>query len=101
MSIAYDPEEVISKASSVQPYLRLWASVFRQGLQDAAAAIRWKNSKGKKRPNYHQNWCPHTSLRWLESDVQKGPGSLLWLCDLFDIDPDAARNAVYMNWRTL
>ena len=102
MSVELDLDEVIAKhPGGHAPYFRVWSSVFRPGLQDAAAAIRWKNSGGRKRPSHWQNWCPLESMRWLESDTNKGPGSLLWLCDLFDISPDAARGAVYLNWRTL
>lgn len=62
---------------------RLWMAVLNLGAQDVIA-------DSKK-----QRFCKEESpaLRWLQSDEER-PGSFVWLCCLFDIDPSSARAAV-------
>ena len=66
-----------------QACIRMWAAVFRAGLLDAADNFKlgYRNS-------------------WFESDDQY-PGSFVWLCDLFNLDPDKARSMVRMKYRAL
>jgi hypothetical protein len=63
--------------------IRLWAAVFHRGLIDAADAFR----KGAEFP-------------WITSQ-EKHPGSFIWLCDLFDMDPDIARSMARRKYRML
>ncbi len=39
----------------------------------------------------HEEWC--RTQKWLVSTSQK-PGSFLWFCDEFDLDPSAVRRAI-------
>ena len=65
-----------------QACLNLWAEVFRTGVQDAAFAAKKGNL------NY----------LWLMDDACF-PGSFVWLCELFDVAPDTARNKIRTRFR--
>jgi hypothetical protein len=67
-----------------QACIRLWAAVFRLGLADAALHFR---NTGEQSP-------------WISCD-DRHPGSFIWLCELFDIDPDYARSAARQKYREL
>lgn len=70
--------------------LRLWAYVFVQGIRDyTEARRRGFTSEGS------------SEVYWFESDIDEHPGSFLWLCELFDLDPTRARSAVLMNMRKI
>ena len=70
---------------------RLWAAVFRQGCVDAA----WDFATHKHdREHYPEAWL------WLNATDDE-VGSFIWLCDLFDLDPDRARSQVRMKFREL
>lgn len=74
--------------------LRVWASVFRQGLQDWAAeqfgVMPYKMTGVKK----------GEPTRWFESGANP-PGTFVWLCDLFEIHPDQARSMARVKMREL
>ena len=71
----------------------LWASVLRLGLEDAAVALR--SAIRSKKP-----FEAYEPLVWLYDDLD-APGSFVWLCGLFDLDPARARSAWRMNVRGL
>lgn len=79
-------DEVVPHDSEVRPYLRLWAEVMRQGVGDFCTA------RGRRENNNN----PHAE--WLYSNAT-GVGTFVWLCDLFEFDPDKARSQVLKNWR--
>jgi hypothetical protein len=75
-------------------HLRVWAAVFRQGLQDWAAEqlgiLKYKEtgvSEGEP-------------TRWFDSPTD-GVGSFCWLCGLFEIHPDQARSRAQAKKREL
>lgn len=76
--------------------LRLWAAVFRQGLQDWAA----EDSGKRLRANLPDNYQPGDSIKWFESNT-RAVGSFCWLCDLFEIHPDTARSMARLKKREL
>lgn len=56
------------------PFIRLWAAVFAKGLRDyCEARAAGRNS-------------PKSSAWYISQD--NSPGSFLWLCRVFDLDPD-------------
>ena len=63
--------------------LRIWASVMSVGIADTVRA--WK--AGERFP-------------WFESDVHY-PGSFVWLCELFDMDPAQVRSTTRMKAREI
>ncbi len=65
----------------------LWAAVFAQGCHDAAEDYFRQDRQG-------------SGIRWFWSD-ETHPGAFIWLCDLFDRDPDAARSQIQMRFREL
>ncbi len=74
-----------------QGHLRLWGTVFTQGLQDFAEDLRKVTDQGRfpREPSY---WF------WAHENTT---GSFVWLCDMFKIDPARARNQVLAKWRDL
>ncbi len=66
----------------------LWLAVFRQGLIDFALE-RAGRGQGVE------------ASAWFHNDHNDGPGSFIWCCDLFGIDPIKARAGVLANWRQL
>lgn len=71
--------------------LRLWASVFHNGLVHAAQAWMAKS--------YDDNY-PHPDVVWFDSN-EAHPGSFSWLCDLFNLDTERARSMARMQFRKL
>ena len=66
--------------------LRMWSAVFLHGLSDSAAHFF---STGQ------DDW-------WIDRrNNAQHPGSVMWLCDLFGIDPDRARSTARANYRKL
>lgn len=63
--------------------LRLWAAVFAVGIQESAEEFR-------------SGYEPF----WFYSD-DRHPGSFVWLCELFDLDPERARNEARMRFREI
>lgn len=83
MTIAIEP--VLDKQHvEIQPYMRLWASVFHRGISDFCTARAAGKNDGR--------------VFWFYDD-RAHPGSFVWLCDLFRIAPDVARSAVLKKWR--
>lgn len=67
-----------SLAIEIRPYLKLWASVFLQAIDDA--------------------WCKDALIRdpareWISSD-DNHVNSFLSLCELFDLDPGITRQKI-------
>ena len=79
-------EDATCSSPEMIPYLRLWASVMRLGIQDYCTARARKEPAGDYR------------VFWFESD-DYATGSFTWLCELFGLDPDKARTQVLLNWR--
>ena len=59
--------------------VRLWASVFRQGILDYAVEC--------------ERGAPGEATRWVRASFNE-PGSFLWLCDLFSVHPERARASI-------
>lgn len=83
-------DDVVGMPKELQPYVRLWAEVMRIGVQDYCTARGDRRVTGKRDHRVH----------WFESNVV-APGSFVWLCHLFNIDENQARNGVLRKWRSL
>ena len=64
--------------------LRLWAAVFHRAMIDMAIEFRAKR----------------TMPFWLISN-RRYPGSFVWLCELFSLDPDYVRSVWRANVRRI
>lgn len=73
----------------LQPYFRLWAAVFHRGLSDAAVDF------------FNGDTVPGSAYWWAFDSEATHPGSFLWLCELFSIDPDIARSQARSKFRVL
>lgn len=73
--------------TGADPYLKLWASAFVRAIRDYAEA----RASGKDSAPI---------VVWLESRLDE-PGSFIWMCDLFDYDPDRWRDKVRSSWSRL
>jgi hypothetical protein len=90
----------------IQADLTLWAHVFRQGLTDYVEALR--RTRAVKKPTGKDaeakiaiaEYELRTVTAWFESDKVR-PGSFIWLCSLFNQEPEYVRSLVRNNWRTL
>ena len=56
---------------------KLWAAVLGQAIHDLE-----KNNNGEYPPD-----------KWFTSDYDE-PGSFLWICELFEIDPEKTKTAI-------
>lgn len=74
--------------------LRVWAAVFRQGLQD------WAAEQFGVMPYSKAGVSRGEPTTWFESET-RDPGSFCWLCDLFEIHPDQARSMARIKKREL
>jgi hypothetical protein len=63
--------------------LRLWAAVFAVGIQESAETVK----DGRE---------PY----WFYADDHY-PGSFVWLCELFDLEPERARSEARMRFREI
>lgn len=79
---------------SDRAHLRVWASVFRQGLQD------WAAEQFGGMPYRMAGVTKGEPTAWFE-DTGCGVGSFEWLCDLFEIHPDRARSMARIKMREL
>ena len=77
----------------LERHLRLWASVLRQGMIDAAKEFKQAMDEAVE-PEIFEAYS------WLMSDADH-PTSFVWCCQLVDIDPARARSAWRMNVRSL
>jgi hypothetical protein len=74
--------------------LRLWAVVFRGGLLDYARLIKtYRSTK-------HAAVISSRLHMWFWSD-DEGVQSFNWMCRLFDMEPDTARNLFMKRWREI
>lgn len=82
------PQEIL-------PYLKLWVSVLKIALADAA-----------KYEAYAQNERKYVSgeglkaHRWLFSNSHRET-SFIWVCDMLKVDPDAVRRSFKLGWKKL
>jgi len=74
--------------------LRVWAAVFRQGLQD------WAAEQFQVMPYKKTGTVKGEPTHWFESNTRT-VGSFCWLCDLFEIHPDQARSMARLKKREL
>ena len=74
-----------AQAHEHQSLLDLWAAVFQLGLRDAVSALRTWDNDPKQRGM--DAW---PVLTWLYTPAAY-PGSFIWLCQLFDLQPDRVR----------
>ena len=82
------------RAPEVAPYYHLWASVMRAGISEATAEIqaRAEGISAGICANRYGN-----ALAWMTEERDRGPGSFVWLCDLWDLDPARVRNRAREN----
>lgn len=80
--------------NDVSPYRALWAAVMHRGMQDAADEFR-RAMKNGDTPDLRIG-----ALGWMHSD-RKHVGSWVWLCSIFDLDPEIARDKARSNFRKL
>ena len=78
-------ESIATRPLPLQPYMRLWAAAFLQGIRDVATE-RSKRDMGR-------------ATRWFYDDDDDDTGSFVWLCSLFNIDPAVARSKILQQWR--
>ncbi len=75
------------RCSVQDPMRHLWAAVFDRGVRDFATS--WFRGDKESEPKI-----------WFWSD-ERHPGSFAWLCEVFDIRVQEARNRVIKNVRDL
>jgi len=74
----------------VKPYLKLWAAVMAQAASDVRAMVKRRRSAVLPDPADVGDGDLRNTIRWVTS-AEKHPGSFLWCCDLFDLNPDYVR----------
>ncbi len=71
----------------VKPYIKLWAAVMSQAASDIRAMVKRRKSPVIPDPTDVEDADLRNTIRWITS-AEKRPGSFLWCCDLFDMNPD-------------
>lgn len=71
----------------VRALLSLWAEVFRLAVQEAKGGNARVDSASARKV------VQSRAIAWISSGA-KGPGSFLWLCAVFDLDPGRVRARV-------
>ena len=82
------------RAPEMEPYYRLWAAVFRAGVSEAMAEIQAR-AEGLPAAICATRYA--NALAWMNEERDRGPGSFVWLCDLWDLDPARVRNCAREN----
>lgn len=90
----------------IQADLTLWAHVFRQGLTDYVEALRkFRAARKPTGPKAEAEYAvTEYDLRLVSAWFDGGDvhtGSFVWLCSLFNQEPEYVRSLVRNNWRTL
>ena len=86
-SMTYQVDGQTTNDSALEPYLNLWRAVMHEGLTSAVTQHRqWE----QLRTPIHQN--SYEALRWMNNE-DDGVGTWRWLCELFDLDGNKARDA--------
>jgi hypothetical protein len=87
-------------ASEFSAMKRLWAAKLLVHAKDYAAGV--KVVGGKRPSNLATSGITCANARkaytWL-TDKSDHPSSFVWICELFDLDPDRTRMRVFHNWR--
>lgn len=82
-SLSVDPQ--------IQACLRLWAAKLVLHVRDYADSIAWQK---QKRTNFVREPTHYYTARiWINSDANH-IGSFVWVCELFDIDPNYAKRRI-------
>jgi len=71
----------------------LWAAVLIQAIEDVNWTPKETISQAIKQRHLHEKEKAKAYLK----AKRAGIGSFLWICELFDIDPDKVREAIFDN----
>lgn len=74
----------------VKPYLKLWAAVMSHAASDIRVMVKRRKSPIMPDPADVGDGDLRNAVRWVVSE-ETHPGSFLWCCDLFDMNPDYVR----------
>lgn len=81
-------------AQNMQPIVKLWAVVLHKGVAEASAEIQ---ACLEGVPPAVAAYRHGNALAWLTEVRNLGPGSFVWLCDLWEMDPARVRESVLVN----
>lgn len=77
-------------------HMNLWSAVFVDGMKQAVAAYRrWACEQHKS--SDPRSMTAYPELAWVITEEFHGPGSFVWLCELFNVDPGMARKTWLKN----
>jgi hypothetical protein len=82
-------------------YRRLWASKLIIHAKDYAAGVRIMGAKGVGKTQGNAGGILDNARRaraWLTS-TDDAPATFIWICMVFDLDPDRTRNKILHDWR--
>jgi hypothetical protein len=81
---------------------RLWAAKLLLHAKDYAMGIKATNGKRPKTGRDVGNAVleARRAYHWIESKENK-PASFVWICEIFDFDPDRTRMLIFHRWRDI
>ena len=79
---------------------QLWAAKLLLHAKDYAMGVRAMNGKRyDPQGGLHVSDARRAHMWFFDDDT--APGSYIWVCDLFELDPERTRNMVVHRWREL
>lgn len=79
---------------------QLWAAKLLLHARDYAMGIRATSGRIIKDPQNTYASDARIARNWIYS-TSYAPASFLWICDLFDLDPESTRLRIEHGWREL
>jgi hypothetical protein len=84
-----------------QAMRQMWAAKLLLHAKDYALGVRAMNGKRYDPKGGLYVSDARRAHMWFFDDADVGPGSFIWVCDLFELDPERTRNKVIHRWREL
>lgn len=88
-------------ATDLRAMRRLWAAKLLVHAKDYAAGVRAMGGTKIISTTRSTGQAVELSRRaysWMTSP-EDGPSSFIWICDMFDLDPDRTRMRIFHGWR--
>ena len=82
-----------------QGMLRLWATKLLIHVKDYASAVKALNGKYEPNGRLYVGDGRRAYL-WIVSD-EDAPATFVWVCRLFDLDPERTRSKIFHGWREI
>ena len=90
-------------ASEVRAMRRMWAAKLLVHAKDYAAGVKIMGAKRVKDPTLNTGTTlvnARKAQAWMSSKADH-PSTFIWICELFELDPERTHMQILHNWRAL